>query len=60
MVRRHLSSWRLWLIVVWIDVKSMQNIGKMVDRGMKDAKFDHHLYRENVVRRPSYLCSYLA
>ena len=59
MVRRHLSSWRLWLIVVWIDVKSMQNIGKMVDR-MKDAKFDHHLYRENVVRRPSYLCYYLA
>jgi hypothetical protein len=61
MVRRHLSSWRLWLIVVWIDVKSKQNIGKMAaDRGMKVAKIDQHLFHENVVRRPSYLYSYLA
>jgi hypothetical protein len=60
MVRRHLSSWRLWLIVVWIDVKSVQNIGKMADTGMKDAKIYHHLYRANVVRTPSYLYSYLA
>ena len=60
MVRRHLSSWRLWLIVVWISVKRMQNIGKMADIGMKGEKIDHHLYRANVVRSPSYLCSYLA
>ena len=60
MVRRHLSSWRLWLIVVLTDVKSMQNIGKMADIGMKDAKIDHHLYRANVVRSPCYLYSYLA